>query len=123
MKMLAVCAGAEPRIDVILENLLAELAAERGEKFKALQRANLEAFLWNQLEKQYSYSSESKSVRDFVIELFKSCYAMEVGQESRLNTEAVIFLKRWKDSITHRFSFEKLSNECGDLLNIRQDLQ
>jgi uncharacterized protein (TIGR02687 family) len=123
MKMLAVCAGAEPRIDVILENLLAELAAERGEKFKALQRANLEEFLWSQLEKQYGYSSESKSVRDFVIELFKSCYAMEMGQESRLNTEAVIFLKRWKDSITHRSSFEKLSNECGDLLNIRQDLQ
>jgi uncharacterized protein (TIGR02687 family) len=123
MKMLAVCTGSEPRIDVILENLLGELAAGRGEKFKTLQRANLEQFLWNRLEKHYGYTSATKSVRDFVIELFKSCYAMEMGQESRLNTEAIIFLKRWKDSITHRSSFEQLSTECADLLPIRQDLQ
>ncbi len=123
MKMLAACTGSEPRIDVILENLLGELAADRGEKFKTLQRANLEKFLWKQLEKHYGYDSETKSVRDFVIELFKSCYAMEMDQKTCLNTEAVIFLKRWKDSITHRASFEKLSNECGDILNIQQDLQ
>ncbi|MDD3813563.1 MAG: BREX-1 system phosphatase PglZ type A [Desulfocapsaceae bacterium] len=123
MKMLAICTGSDPRLDVILETLLGELAVDRQEKFKTVQRAGLDLFLWTQLEKRYGYTSETKSIRDFVIQLFKSCYAVELGQKASLGTEAVIFLKRWKDSISHRSFFEKLSNDCGELLNIREDLQ
>ena len=70
IKMLAVCCGADPRIDAILENLLGELAAERQEKFNLLIRCGLESFLWEQLERHYGYDSETKSIHDFVIDLF-----------------------------------------------------
>lgn len=122
-KMLAVCSCAEPRVDVILENLLGELAREQDEKFNLLKQCGLDAFLWEQLNRHYGYDSETKSIRDFVIELFQSCYKMELGQAATLNSEAVIFLKRWKDSIRHRSSFEALSEECSDALSIEQDLQ
>lgn len=123
MKMLAVCVGAEPRVDVILESLLEELAAEKQEKIKLLQRVGLEAFLWEQVGRQYGYSSETRSVRDFTIELFKSCFGSEIGKETTMGTEAIIFLKRWKDSIRHKNDFEQLSAECADILGVKQELQ
>ena len=40
----------------------------------------------------------------------------------KLNSDALVFFKRWKDSRTHEASFEALSKECSDLLNIETDL-
>jgi uncharacterized protein (TIGR02687 family) len=123
LKMLAVCSGSEPRLDVILETLLAELAEGQEKKIRLIHQCGLEAFLWEQLQRYFGYDSETKSIRDFVIELFQSCYRMETGQPAMLNSEAIIFLKRWKDSIRHCSAFEKLSEECADVLGIEQDLQ
>jgi len=60
MKMLAVCAGAEPRIDVILENLLAELGCRAGREIQGAaacesRRVSLESArkaVWLQLGEQ-----------------------------------------------------------------------
>jgi len=123
MKMLAVCSGSGPRIDEVMESLLSELAEDRDEKIKLIQRCNLDAFVWEQLKRCYGYESETCSVKDFVIELFKSCYAMETDGKVRLTSDALVFLKRWKDSIRHHKAFEKLSAECEDILGIEQDLQ
>jgi len=62
-------------------------------------------------------------MRDFVIELFKSCYAMGTDGQIRLIGDSLVFLRRWKDSIRHHKAFEILSNECADFLQIEQDLQ
>ena len=123
LKMLAVCCGADPRIDTILENLLGELAVERQEKFNLLVRCGLEPFLWEQLKRHYAYDSGTKSIHDFVIELFQSCYGMELGTTATLTGDAMVFLRRWKDSIRHRQAFEHLSDDCAEILSIEQDLQ
>jgi len=122
-KMLAVCSCAEPRMDEILERLLAELAEGREEKIKLLQRCNLESFLWEQLKRCYGYESESPGIRDFAIELFKSCYAMGLGQAARLTGDALVFLKRWRDSIHRQQAFERLSADSAEILGVEQDLQ
>ena len=122
LKMLAVCTGSEARIDMILESLLAEQSEDRSDKFKCLQRSGLDSFLWEQLEKQYGYRSKEKSIQDFKIVLFKSCYSMEMDQTTTLTNESIIFLKRWKDSIRHKDVFEKSSDECADILGIEKDL-
>lgn len=123
IKMLAVCSNAEPRIDVILESLLDELAVEKKDKFKTIQRCGLDSFFYEQLKRHYGYESEKNSVHDFVIELFQSCYEMEIGSSPTLGNDSMIFLKRWKDSIRHRSAFETLSEECAGILGIEQDLQ
>lgn len=123
LKMMAVCAGAEPRVDEILENLLAEIAEGGEDKFNLIRRCNLDTFLWDQLKRNYGYDSETAGMRDFVIELFKSCYAMGTDGRIRLTGDALVLLKRWKDSIRHHKAFEILSNECADFLKIEQDLQ
>ncbi len=100
LKMLAVCAGAEPRLDVMLEQLLAELADGHDEKIKGVLRSGLDVFLWEQMKRVYGYTSSAPGLRDFVIELFKSCFLMgaDPDQKPRLAADALVFLKRWKDS-------------------------
>ena len=122
LKMLAVCSAAEARIDTITENLLEDLAEERDEKIKLIERCRLDDFLWQQLGRQYGYQSDEPSVRDFCIELFKSCYAMGTDGDIKLSGDALVFLKRWKDSRRHQQSFERLSAECATVLAIEQDL-
>jgi uncharacterized protein (TIGR02687 family) len=122
LKMLAVCAGSEPRMDAVVENLLQELADGREEKVKLIGRCSLDDFLWEQMTRCYGYKSDEPGIRDFVIELFKSCYAMGTDGQVKLTGDALVFLKRWKDSRQFESGFETLSGECADVLGIEQDL-
>jgi uncharacterized protein (TIGR02687 family) len=121
--MLAVCCGSDSMIDTILESLLGELAIERQEKFNLIGRCGLESFFWEQLNRHYGYESDTKGIRDFAIDLFQSCYGMELGNAATLTGDAMVFLRRWKDSIRHRKAFEHLSDDCAEILAIEQDLQ
>ena len=48
---------------------------------------------------------------------------MCLGNDAQLNPDALVFLKRWKDSVKHQKAFEALSKECSDILAIEKDLQ
>jgi len=122
LKMLAVCAGSESRMDSVVENLLQELADGRDEKIKLISRCALDSFLWEQMTRCYGYKSDEPGIRDFVIELFKSCYAMGTDGQVKLTGDALVFLKRWKDSRQFEGGFETLSGECAEVLGIEQDL-
>lgn len=122
LKMLAVAAGAEPRPDDIVENLLAELAADKNDKISLIEQCALDEFLWQQLERKYGYTSTTPGSRDFAIELFKSCYAIGLGEAAHLNNDALVFLKRWKDSVRHQDSFRSLSQAYAPILGIEQDV-
>jgi uncharacterized protein (TIGR02687 family) len=127
MHMLAICTASEPRIDEIMEHLLTELAEERDEKIKVIQRCQLQPFLWKQLEILYLYKSESSGILDFALSLFESCYRQGIGSDSHhhkssLNNDAVVFLKRWRDNKRHEASFATLSHRYAKEKNIQQDL-
>ena len=124
-KMLAVCAGNEPRLDVILENLLSDLAAGKDVRLKLIESSGLNTYLWEQVKRAYGYSSEQPGLHDFVIELFKACFMLGIdpAYKARLSAEALVFLKRWKDSRSHEQSFEILSEQCAAVLQIDDKLQ
>jgi uncharacterized protein (TIGR02687 family) len=124
LKMAAVCCGTatEARIDTILESFLQEHGDERDDKFTLLSKSGLDDFFWQQMERVYGYRSSSPSIADFAIELFKSCYALELQETARLRPEALVFLNRWKDSISQKTTFEKLSEKSATVLDIEQDL-
>jgi len=122
LKMLAVCTGSEPRMDAVVENLLQELADGRDEKIKLVGRCSLDGFLWDQMTRCYGYKSDEPGIGDFAIELFKSCYAMGTDGQVKLTGDALVFLKRWKDSRQFEGGFETLSEECAEVLGIEQDL-
>ena len=122
LKMLAVCAGSEPRMDSVVETLLQQQAEERDDGIRLIERCGLDSFLWEQLARFYGYEASEPSLRDFVIELFKSCYAMGTDGDVKLTGDALVFLKRWKDSRQFEQGFETLSAECAEVLGIEQDL-
>ena len=122
LNMLGVCASSEPMIHEVLESLLEELSEEKDSKLNLIKRCGLDSFLWKEMAGLYGYSSEKPGIRDFAIELFKSCWAMGVGETPHLYDEALIFLNRWKNNRKRYESFEKLSAEYSTLLAIEEDL-
>lgn len=124
-KMLAVCAGCEPRLDVILETLLAELAQEGDARVKLIERSGLTGYLWEQMKRAYGYDSQQPGLQDFVIELFKNSFltGIDASCASTLSAESQVFLRRWKDSRSHKASFEALSERCAEILQIDEKLQ
>ena len=123
LKMTAVCAKAEPRLDTILEALLVSLAEGKDDKIQLIQRCELEPFLWQWVGAAYGYKSEAPSVRDFALTLFQTCYTLGLAEEASLNSEAVVLLRRWKDSVRHQAAFKTLSAKYADILQIEQDLE
>ncbi len=123
LKMVAVCSGSEARVDSVLENLLQELADKKDAKFNLLEQCNLLDFLWEQLKRCYGYHSTEPSIKDFAITLFKSCYAIGTNGVAQLNSDALVFLKRWKDSRQFESCFEIIAHECAEILSIKQDLE
>ncbi len=144
LKMLAVCAVSEPRMDSVVENLLQELAEkepridtnehENRERFRQIKKFGLDGYFWEQMKRCYGYESSEPSIRDFVITLFRHCYFQNFDPKEniRVNScsfvvpmltgDALVFLKRWKDSRQFESCFETLSAECAEVLNIEQDL-
>lgn len=122
LKMLALCSGSEARMDAVTENLLQELAEGRDDRISLIGRCGLDRYLWEQMTRCYGYTSDEPGVRDFAVELFKSCYAMGTDGQTRLTGDALVFLKRWKDSRQFEAGFEKLSGECAEVLGVGEDL-
>lgn len=124
LKMLSVCAGAEPRLGSILLSLLHEMAQDRDERMRLIHRCNLANFLWEQVNSVFGYESNEPGLKDFVIELFKDCYLSELGGASRISPkltgDALVFLKRWKDSRRFEGSFTTLSEKCAEALGMEQ---
>jgi len=123
-KMLAVCVNGDTdaRIESILEVLLAELAEEKDDKLSLIQRCNLDGFLWGRLGAHFGYQSKTPGIQDIAIALFKACYAISLEESSLLSQDALVFLKRWKDSMRYHQAFETLSEKCAEILGIEKDL-
>lgn len=122
-KLLAVCVGAEPRLDAIWENLLAAQAVDDAQPWHLVGRCNLDGFLWRETERVYGYQSTTRSVRDFAGKLFETGFLSGIGeQETPLNASAVVFLSRWKDSKRHHAAFEAVAEDCAAMLQIPQKL-
>lgn len=131
LKMMAVCTGAEPRMEAIVEHLIDEDAVGRSEKMELLKRVGLQEFLWEQMSRAFKYTSSAPGIRDFVIELFKSGYAaaLRPGKAShpspydiKLSADALVFLKRWKDSRQFSEAFNYFSGECESVLSIEEEI-
>lgn len=125
LKMLAVAASAEPQLDTVLEQLLNEVAAGRDERFRLIERCQLEAFLWQQVGWTYGYTAEAPTMRDFALSLYDHAYRSVVDNtydEPILKDEAIVFLRRWKDNVHHRAAFMTLAQTFADILGVRDDI-
>ena len=123
MNMLAVCSGTEASIDDILKSLLEELSEDKSDKIKLIERCGLDSFFWRQMQDEYGYDSKAPSMQDFAVELFKSSYALALGTDAKFSSDALVFLKHWKDNRKCKEAFTTLSERYAETLGIAQDLE
>ena len=122
LKMLAVCAVCEPHPDALIETLIQELSNKKDDRIRLIVRCGLNTVLWDLMKRRYGYESKSPGMHDFVISLFKTGYAHGTERKITMTGDALVFLKRWKDSRRFEDAFEKLSDECALVLKIEDDL-
>jgi len=123
IRMLAVCTGAEGGLDTVIEALLGELAADKDDALRLIERTGLTDFLWKQVGQAYGYKPDEPDFEDFAIALFQSAYARVLGEDGALNAEALLVFRRWKNNRHWAEAFEILSARYQDLLKIPADLQ
>ncbi|MDB0073139.1 BREX-1 system phosphatase PglZ type A [Planktomarina temperata] len=121
-KLLLIATGSDQDIEGVVGSLFAEQANQSDEIQRLLKRCNLEAFLWDQLERRYGYVTEEPSISDFALELFKSCFLIAVGGDAKLNSESQVLFRRWKNDKNNADTFEILSREFEEALNIKMTL-
>ena len=112
MCMLAVCAETECKFYMVVEKLLGELSTEKNDIMHLFNRLNLADFFWQQIEKTYGYVSSAPSLDDFAIILFEFCCSHDLGNEKdddKLNAEAHLMFRRWKNNRLNASAFERLS--------------
>ena len=122
LRMLAVCAGAEGGLDTVIEALLGELAADKDDALRLIERSGLTDFLWTQVGQAYGYKPDEPDFEDFAIALFQSAYARALGEDGALNAEALLVFRRWKNNRHWADAFATLSKRYQDLLKIPADL-
>lgn len=128
LKMLGVAAGADSRIDAVMEELIEESAAEGDQKYRDIVKYHLDGYLWREIGALYDYRSDSPTVKDFIIHLFRGCYYMAVdpdgipAKSETVNNEARVFLSRFKESVRHLTAYEKCSGLAAPTLNLEDDL-
>jgi uncharacterized protein (TIGR02687 family) len=121
-RLLAVCAGAEGALDTVIEALLGELADGRDDALRLMDRAGLMDFFWGQVENAYGYASAEPDFQDFAITLFQSCYCRALEEDGKLNAEALLVFRRWKNNRHGADAFEVLSRKYQEILRIPEDL-
>jgi len=121
-RMLAVCADAEGALDTVIEALLKELAEGRDDALRLMDRAGLRDFFWAQVENAYGYASPEPDFEDFAITLFQSCYRRALEEDGKLNAEALLVFRRWKNNRHGADAFEVLSRKYQEILRVPDDL-
>ncbi|WP_299416775.1 BREX-1 system phosphatase PglZ type A [uncultured Sulfitobacter sp.] len=122
-KMLAVCADADGALDTVIETLLGQLAEGRDDALRLMDRAGLSEFFWKQVANAYGYVTDEPDFEDFAITLFQSCYCRALGEDGKLNSEALLVYRRWKNNRLGAEPFETLSQKYQDILRIAEDLR
>lgn len=79
-----------------------------------LERYELSDFYWNQISNKFKYSSKKPSIYDFLVETFSDNFNPD--NTPKLSKETRLLLSLWKDTITYRDGFDKISSQiAGDL--------
>lgn len=122
LRMLAVCAGADGGLDTVIEALLGELAAGKSDALRLIDRSALTPTLWKQAAQAYGYDADEPDFEDFAITLFQSAFSRALGEDGKLNAEALLVFRRWKNNRHWADAFEALSAGYEALLNVPADL-
>ena len=95
--------------------------ANKNDKIdKDLERFKLDKHYWKLIKEQFKYESESLKIYDFLIEAFS--FSAIVNDTPKVSKEAKFVLAMWKDTLSYRNTFEKISESIAADLQVEQQL-
>lgn len=120
-KILSVLCSCEPDLESILLALFGDMATDSTRKLDEVSKYNFDDFLWTQVSQRFGYVSDTPTLKDFLINLFKRNFLQP--EETTMNNESVVFLNRWMDSARNKDNFETLSERVEQELRITDTLE
>jgi len=121
LKMVAVICKTEPAVENVLLALLSDMAREKGDRWKQIEKYDLAEMWWQELSDHFGYLASAPTMLDFVLSLFRA--AAPVGGTSNLDTrQSLVFFNRWKDSQEYRDTFSMMSDRAAQMLNVSATL-
>ncbi|QOP44189.1 BREX-1 system phosphatase PglZ type A [Sulfurimonas sediminis] len=112
LKIMATSISCDDNIDSIMLKLFSN-----DKHFETLSKYNLTDEFFKAVKTKYSYDGDS--VKDLLHKLFQNHFYYSLDKsKSILNSDARIFVKSWMDSSKHKDSFEQISKEISEELNI-----
>ena len=90
-----------------------------GKPGQQLENFGLVSAFWQEVKQSYGYTSNSSSLLDFLLSLFKFSVHSLLKEDPVLNTTVNPLLNHWKDSRQHRDSFTGIAEKMAgpDYLN------
>lgn len=115
-KIIAATLGTPPDAEAMLLELLSEAAGGQEQPgFQDLEKYALLPPLWEALRRRFGYQHESPSILDVAKALFQTETSPLLERETpRLNNDALVFMKRWKDSASKKEAFEWFSRRFAE---------
>jgi uncharacterized protein (TIGR02687 family) len=112
LKLMATSIGCDDNIDSIMLRVFSN-----DKHFETLKKYNLTNEFFKAVKTKYTY--EGGSIKDLLHKLFQNHFYYVVDKnKAMLNNDARLFVKSWMDSSRYKDSFEQISNEISDELNI-----
>ena len=115
------CKETDTSIETMLFRLLELNAGNYIEVWGLIEKFKLEGYWWRCIAERYGYASPKPSLYDFVLEVFKQSHTEHSSLPKEKHQEALLMLRRWKDSSTFKKTFEYFSQKAADDLGYSGD--
>lgn len=120
-KMLAVLFKTDNVSLVSFIQIHASAFNDGNERFdRELERYNLKTFYWKEISRKYGYNGEKPTIYDFLLEIFNNNFS--IGKHTGIAKESKILISMWKDSISYKDAYRKLSDKIANDLKIESAL-
>lgn len=124
LKMMSVICATEPEWEKVLYALFAEVLKNKQDKYKSIEKFGLATFLWETIEKKYSYKSDRPAIKDCLLQLMQDNFARTISTgKPVLNKEAYLFVNRWKENTKARQIYYDWSLQLEKELGIEHAIQ
>ncbi len=124
LKMLSIICAAEPEWEKVLYALFAEVFKNKQDKYKAIDKFELSAFLWDTIEKKYNYKSATATIKDFLLHLVQDNFERSVPSgKPLLSKEGYLFVNSWKENTKARKIYYDWSRQIEKDLAIEAAIQ
>lgn len=124
LKTMSIVCSCDPEWEKVVYSLFGESFKKKQEKLKAIEKYGLNDFLWETIEKKYSYRSPVPTIKDFLVHLFQDNFERSIpGGKPVLSKEAYLFVNRWKENTKARSVFSEWSMLLETELGVENNLQ